>query len=365
MAIQRFTVRLSKRNATSVHTVTIYVQIHENGNPNRIYRSTNLTVNENEFDSKKQRLRDTQKNQIAQMCLREVWAIISEVHLRNSEATIEDVRKVLNGVESSKMSIKEFALNMANEEKPNIAPATYKNYHLNFGKFCDVCGLDATKLNSIGYNTLLAALTKGKEFYSGSTFAMHITRLNCVFAEAKRRQIIRDNPLDNFDIRKLRSYTKPEVEYPKWGDLAKLVTTNDFLAKCAYFQLYTGISFVDLQGLTIADVKTDKEGRKYISKSRQKTKVTFYIRVSATLLDIITSSDFSLLTERQYNRYLLRTLGVTSHQFRHIFAIEMLNRGLSIETIAKLLGHNKTDTTLIYSPLVGKELSGDELEMVG
>jgi site-specific recombinase XerD len=75
--------------------------------------------------------------------------------------------------------------------------------------------------------------------------------------------------------------------------------------------------------------------------------------------------DFSQLTERQYNRYLLRTLGVTSHQFRHIFAIEMLNRGLSIETIAKLLGHNKTDTTLIYSPLGGKELSGDELDMVG
>ena len=260
--------------------------------------------------------------------------------------------------------VKDFGLTLANEEKNNLAPATYKNYSANFGRFCDVCGLDAMKFNNISYNPLFQALSKGKSFYSGSTFVLHITRLCTVFEEARRRQIILNNPLDEFDLRKLKSYTKTEVNYPKWGDVAKLIVPTDFLGKCAYFQLYTGVSFIDLKGITASDVQTDPKGRQYISKARQKTKVAFYVSVSPTLLDIVKSCDFAQLTERQYNRYLQKNISVTSHQLRHIFAIEMLNRGISIETLAKLLGHTKTDTTLIYAPLVGKELDVMELEAV-
>ncbi len=54
-------------------------------------------------------------------------------------------------------------------------------------------------------------------------------------------------------------------------------------------------------------------------------------------------------------QYMFRQLGrragvkkVHPHRFRRTIATDLLNRGMPVEQVSKLLGHEKLDTTMIY-----------------
>lgn len=61
--------------------------------------------------------------------------------------------------------------------------------------------------------------------------------------------------------------------------------------------------------------------------------------------------------------YLCRELGkiagianVHPHRFRRTFATDMLNRGMKIEELAKLMGHTKIETTMIYCSILQENI---------
>jgi len=52
-------------------------------------------------------------------------------------------------------------------------------------------------------------------------------------------------------------------------------------------------------------------------------------------------------------KYFLLKLGITGdlHKFRHTFASHLINSGVGLYEVSKLLGHNDIKTTMIYSHL--------------
>jgi integrase/recombinase XerD len=56
---------------------------------------------------------------------------------------------------------------------------------------------------------------------------------------------------------------------------------------------------------------------------------------------------------------------ITPHQLRHSFSTLLLNAGAPIETLQKLLGHAKIDTTLIYSRVYDSTVAADYYRAIG
>ncbi len=50
---------------------------------------------------------------------------------------------------------------------------------------------------------------------------------------------------------------------------------------------------------------------------------------------------------------------LTTHLARHTFATLMLNNGVPIETVSKMLGHTNLKTTQIYAKVLSSKVSND------
>lgn len=50
---------------------------------------------------------------------------------------------------------------------------------------------------------------------------------------------------------------------------------------------------------------------------------------------------------------------IIPHRFRHTMATSMVNRGMPIETIGKILGHCQTSTTLRYAHMSEGKVKND------
>ncbi|MDR2058395.1 MAG: site-specific integrase [Dysgonamonadaceae bacterium] len=76
-----------------------------------------------------------------------------------------------------------------------------------------------------------------------------------------------------------------------------------------------------------------------------------------------------LLIIRKLNKYnkLLKTIAetvginkkITSHIARHTFATLTLTKGVSIESVSKMLGHADIKTTQIYAKIANEKISND------
>ena len=67
------------------------------------------------------------------------------------------------------------------------------------------------------------------------------------------------------------------------------------------------------------------------------------------------SNDYEALTNDGIRRILKRIgekAGITDihpHKFRRSFATDAINRGMPLEQLKELMGHNQYDTTLVYA----------------
>ena len=175
---------------------------------------------------------------------------------------------------------------------------------------------------------------------------------------------IKINPFNGIKIvkttKEVEFLTESEVKTIKERNLGgRLSKVRDLFI----FQCFTGLAYTDMAHLTREDFQVNELGQIYIKKSRLKTGVGFTTVLFPEAAEIIKRYDYELpvLSNQKYNSYLKEIAdlcGITkpmhTHIGRHSFATMALNRGLSLETVAKMLGHSNIKQTQHYSKLVDK-----------
>ncbi len=145
------------------------------------------------------------------------------------------------------------------------------------------------------------------------------------------------------------------------------------------FACYTGIRFRDISELHfkhIIHVSENGTSKSYLQFVMHKTKEAIQIPLSNMALELIPNKTFDedklfkVYTNQPLNRYLKEAMDlagitktITFHCARHTFATQLLDAGVHLETVRKLLGHNDSKTTQIYAKtsLKSKESAIDAL----
>ncbi len=124
----------------------------------------------------------------------------------------------------------------------------------------------------------------------------------------------------------------------------------------ALMQICTGFAYVDLMAFR-KEWLTTINGKRFIMAQRAKTAGTFIIPLLPEALEILERYQYRLphYSNAYYNRLLKMVAGraqiqtnLTTHVFRRTFGQNMLDTGLPMEAVSKMLGHKTIATTERY-----------------
>ena len=159
--------------------------------------------------------------------------------------------------------------------------------------------------------------------------------------------------------------------------IERLANVRDIFVFCSL----TGLSFSDVKQLKDEHIVRDNNGALWIRKRRQKTKNMCNIPLLDIPRNILDKYKGSLackngallpvLTNQRMNSYLKEiadlcgiTKQISTHTARHTAATTtFLANGVSIENVAKMLGHSDTKMTRHYAKVLDRSIMSDMQEV--
>ena len=221
-----------------------------------------------------------------------------------------------------------------------------------------------------------------KRGLAASTMNHLLCRLSRLMYRAVDLKVIRCHPFEDV------TYEKEErkIRFLQKSDVAKLMALriNDREAEQArqmfLFSCFTGLAIADMERLKFSHIQTAADGRRYIRKERQKTKVESVVPLHPIAEEILSrcredqtvkGKGDDLVFPRGCGRSAmnnkLSTVGLACgirqrlsfHMARHTFGTLSLSAGIPIESIAKMMGHASITSTQIYAQVTDKKISED------
>lgn len=321
-----------------------------------------------------------------------LFNVYNELLLTEVNVTAEKVKNhFLGGTTKDHILIKQFKRHNDDVEKLigiSKSKATYQKYevtrkHLsNFIK--EKYNQSDISFKEINYQFItdfeVYLLTTGK--CSHNTTAKFMQFFKLIVIIAKNNGWLKADPFANYKIRLKkvdRGYlTQEEVE----DIMAKNFSTKrlEQIKDVFVFSCFCGLAYIDVKKLRKENIRTSFDGKLWIMGKREKTDVTF----SIPLLDIPkmildkyegTLPDDRILpvpSNQKMNAYL-KEIGalcgiekeLTFHLARHTFATLTLSKGVSIESVSKMLGHTNIKTTQIYAKITDSKISNDMNDFAG
>ena len=254
-------------------------------------------------------------------------------------------------------------------ERKNLTKLNYQTLLNNIERF-----RKGTLVTDIDYQFLVSYDKWLRE--SGIAHNTRISRLRLLRAllnEAKKRDIIHTNPFDRFRIQQMVS-KKGFLTVEQVHKLEKMVLKGqeDKVRDAFLIGCYTGLRFSDIVTLRNEHFKDG-----WLTKKMAKTGFIVEIPIaelfSGKMLQLIDKYNGNierisktLGSNSSVNKTLRGILDrikadpkITFHSSRHTFATLLSQSGVQITTIQKLLGHQKLQTTQIYSEVDRKAITND------
>ncbi len=152
--------------------------------------------------------------------------------------------------------------------------------------------------------------------------------------------------------------------------IPRLALTRDIFIFCCF----TGLAFSDIKQLAPEHIVTDMQGHRWIRKPRQKTGNMCNIpllKIPEEILkryrtdpECLAHNVLLPVTSNQKMNVYLKELAdicgirknLSTHCLRHFFATYTLAHGVSIESVAKMLGHSNTNMTRHYAKVLDQTI---------
>ncbi len=204
-----------------------------------------------------------------------------------------------------------------------------------------------------------------------------LTWLNRLIYTAINQEILITNPIEDVKYVKV---IKPEKRHLKMEELQRIMELTmptwcgEFTRRMFIMTAFTGLAYVDLQALYPRDIKQTSNREYYICTSRTKTDIEAYIPLHPIALQIVNLFNMSDETQPIFPRMLrtntskeIKSLALAAgiktpfsyYAARHSFATLMLDAGVPIESVSKMMGHADISSTQIYGKITDEKISND------
>lgn len=201
--------------------------------------------------------------------------------------------------------------------------------------------------------------------------------LNRLIFIAVDREIIRTNPLEDVAYEKKNS---PKLRHISRNELKRMMETPmedpmmELARRMFIFSSFCGLAYVDVYRLYPHHIGHTADGRLYIREKRGKTKAEAFVPlhpVAEQILMLYNTTDDTKpvfpLPIRDIMWFEIHAVGnalefkeyLSHHAARHTFGTLLLSASISIESIAKMMGHTNISSTQIYAKITDQKISED------
>lgn len=343
------------------------VQIEITCEGKRKWIGTKVKVYSDQWDDRKKVIRSSESIQLNSQLDAQINQINEFIADLMKKAISFDFEKLESFLEKTTHSISYINFIRSRiEDRNDIEESTRKQHRTllksleDFGKINYIN--DLTKQNIILYDDYLHRL----EITQPTIYNYH-KRNKRYIHEAMKFDLLKDDPYSGLSFERgkfeKRKYLT-EDELQKMGNCKINNLSVDRIRDLFLFQCYTGFAYSDLAKFNFK--KVEKRNNKIvIADRRTKTNEDYYIVLLSPAIRILEKYNFILpiISNQKYNtmlkvaaQYADIDKNLTTHCARHTFAVFALNNGVSIEIVAKMLGHTNIRTTQIYAKVLNKEV---------
>ncbi|WP_148371725.1 site-specific integrase [Bacteroides bouchesdurhonensis] len=348
--------------------------------------TTGIYCKPEEFNTKKGEVKDNKDNDTLLKFRRKIEAayqtilkdsgIISAGLLKNTIVGINTVPTTLlqAGMEElARLEKRSVEINSRSTYRQSIIfQECLRQYLLSFDKE-DIPFIEITEQFGLSYKVFLL-----KDMgCSADKMNKCLCWLNRLIYIAVDREIIRANPLEDVAYEKKNS---PKLLHISRNELKRMMETPmedtklELARRMFIFSSLTGLAYVDIYRLYPHHVGKTADNRTYIREKRGKTNVEAFIPlhpIAEQILSLYNTTDDTKpvfpLPIRDILWHEIHAVGnalgfkenLSHHQARHTFGTLLLSAGISIESIAKMMGHTNIATTQVYAKVTDQKISDD------
>lgn len=226
---------------------------------------------------------------------------------------------------------------------------------------------------------LMDETLRGRGMKANSIWGNYHRILNSYILDAQAEGLLSRNPYKHLHIDKdktsksLDKCLSPE-EFRRIENLQPVIPYLQRVRDLFVFQVYTCLSYTDLAAFDVSKA-VSVGGRRVYTAKRGKTKqeFTFLLLKPAEAILEKYGGRLPVISNVKYNQYLkvlAMMAGIdkplSSHWARHTGATLLLNEGMNMEVVAKVLGHSSTRITRqVYAKLLDETVVNAMMEFGG
>ena len=316
-----------------------------------------------------------------------------EIFEREATVTAEKVKNAFLGLKTNQFSLLELfdkhIKDLETKVGKDLVRDTYLRYirtrnrlELFMQSKYNISDID---LREINYSFLCDFEIYLKSSYEcGQNASMKLIKnLRTIILIARNNGWIHADPFTNYKIHISKSdrafLTQQEIEsiMNKSFSIKRLDQVRDvFLFSC-----FTGLAYVDVFNMSEKNIRESFDGNLWIIGKRVKTNVSYNVPLLDVPKMILKKYKGTLpngellpvISNQKMNAYLKEIADIcqidkilTFHVARHTFATTVtLSKGVSIESVSKMLGHTNIKTTQIYARITDNKISNEMNVLAG